>query len=276
MIDLHTHILYGLDDGPETAEETMAMLCIAAEEGIHTIVATPHFIHGANSYSAKNYDGRLAEIQEQIQARAIPITLLTGNEMLLDEWSAKNYKAKSVRTIANSRYALVEFPMVEIPHYTENLLDGLLEEGLTPLIAHPERYPDIQEDPGRIERLIHRGCLTQVNSGSITGIYGKAAAHTAKILVQHHMVHVVASDCHSTGRRAPRLKEARLQVEAWASAEMGVQLFETNPVLIIENQTIEIMEPLEIKRQKGVLHTMKNLFHQRFINRTMSDERAGG
>ena len=263
MIDLHAHILYGLDDGPDTQEETMAMLRIAVEEGIHTMVGTPHFIHGVNAYDAYQYHVRLAEIQEQVHAEGLPINLLAGNEMMTDEWTLNNYQSKAARTLAGSRYALVEFPLVEIPHYGENIIDGLLEGGFIPLIAHPERYPEVQKDPGFMERFVHRGCLLQVNSGSITGIYGKTVAHTAKILVQHHMVHAVASDCHTPGRRSPRLKEARLKVENWMGSNAGKQLFETNPAAIINNQTVEIMEPLDIKRQKGLLHQMKSWLHQR-------------
>ena len=263
MIDLHAHILYGLDDGPDTQEQTMAMLRIAVEEGIHTMVVTPHFIHGANAYDAHQYHVRLAEIQEQILTEALPITLLPGNEMMMDEWTLKNYQSQSARTLADSRYALVEFPLVEIPHYAENIIDGLLEEGLIPLIAHPERYPEVQEDPGLMERFIHRGCLMQVNSGSITGIYGKKPAHTAKTLIQHHMVHVVASDCHTPGRRSPRLKEARNLVHSWMGTEVATQLFEANPAAILNNQSVDIFEPLDIKRPHGVLHKMKGWFARR-------------
>lgn len=257
MVDLHAHILYGLDDGPNSLEETMAMLRIAVEEGIHTMAATPHFIHGANAYDAHQYQVRLDEIQEKILAESMPITLLPGNEMMLDEWTITNYQNQSARTLADSSYALLEFPILEIPRYSNNILDGLLKEGLTPLIAHPERYPEVQEEPGLVGRFIYRGCLMQVNSGSITGIYGKAATRTAKTLIQHHMVHLVASDCHTPGRRSPRLKEARNLVQKWMGTEVATQLFETNPAAVLNNQSVDIVEPLDIERPHGALHKMK-------------------
>lgn len=245
MIDLHAHILFGLDDGAKTEEETLEMLQIAEKEGITTMAATPHYIHGANAYDAAAYQQQLEETRQLIKDHHLSIQLLSGNEIYLDEYSCQSLKEGLAHPISDSNYVLVEFSMLAIPEGAENYIDGLRHKGYTPIIAHPERYPEVQEDPWNLRPFLQQGCLLQLNSHSITGLFGRKVQKTATQLINSQMAHLVASDSHSSRNRAPRMKEAFHQISKQTNRQTAQKLFMNNPKAIINNQPVNNSNPVE-------------------------------
>lgn len=255
MIDLHNHIIYGIDDGSKSLEMSLSMAKIAVSEGIDTIVATPHYIYGANSYIKEEMLAKCSQLNEQFENEGIELTILPGNELMIDDFIAKDLIKEKCNTMNGSRYVLVEFPQIGIPKSSESIIYSILQSGFVPIIAHPERYTEFQISPIDSLKLVDMGCILQINSTSITGLAGKIPQKTAKILLESNGVHLVASDAHSDNRRAPRLMESKRMVEQWLGSEAAEKIFEENPKLIIQNKELE--KKLDVKiRQKTLIQRL--------------------
>ncbi len=260
MIDIHSHILYGIDDGAKNEEMTLSMLRIAAQEGLLHIVATPHFIYGANRYRMETLKARFDEIRELIKENKLDIRIYEGNELFLDEYLRECLGNKQCNTLAGTRYVLVELPVVGFPKNTENLLSGLLSDGYVPVLAHVERYDEVQKNPDVLQRFIELGCLAQLNCTSITGLAGKKEQETAKLLLQCNMGHLAASDSHSNRRRAPRMKEAYNTVIGWLGEERARRIFNINPECILKNSMMELDKPVEAGKKRFFIYSIAKFF----------------
>ena len=213
MFDLHSHILPGLDDGAKTIEESMKMLRVAAEDGIKGMAATPH---GKDVREA----GALGSVSEHVETlnrlageETLDIKIYVGMENHLTLDLPELVASGAGFPINGGPYILVELPFDSLPDYTDEVLARLQDQGLTPLIAHPERQADIMRDPSIMGDLVGRGMLGQVTSTCILGRFGSEARDTAEILLKKGWVHVISTDCHRpTGPRAPMM--AKSVVEA--------------------------------------------------------------
>ena len=213
MFDLHSHILPGLDDGAKTIEESMKMLRVAAEDGIKGMAATPH---GKDVREA----GALGSVSEHVETlnrlageETLDIKIYVGMENHLTLDLPELVASGAGFPINGGPYILVELPFDSLPGFTDEVLNRLQEQGLTPLIAHPERQADIMRDPSIMGDLVGRGMLGQVTSTCILGRFGSEARDTAEILLKKGWVHVISTDCHRpTGPRAPMM--AKSVVEA--------------------------------------------------------------
>ena len=257
MIDLHSHILYGIDDGARDLQMTLDMLKMAEEDGITTMVATPHYIVGANQYDQEDLINRYHEVVAYMKKTAIAIDLLLGHELYIDQYLPESLEKDQCYGIGDTSYLLVELPMMGIPTYTDQVLYDLINRGYRPILAHPERYAPVQEDPNILMDYIKMGCLTQINSGSIKGLNGRKVAETAKLLLKNNMGHLVASDCHSNKRRNPRLSTAYNQVLAWIGKEKTDSLFFDNPQKVLEDDDIDREEPVPIQKRRDFLYVLR-------------------
>jgi len=260
MIDLHSHILYGLDDGVQDQATMLTMFRLAQEEGIKVMVATPHYIYGANTYNKEGLQKRYQEAKGLLAEQRIDIQLYLGQELYLDTFLLTQLQLGQALTLAETRYILVEFPTLAIPPYTLGLIDGFFEAGYRPVIAHPERYTGVQRDMMQLLPYIEKGCLLQVNTGSFLGLHGKEAQRTALTLLRHEMVHLVATDCHSMGRRRPEYKEAYARVAAHSSAQMAEKLFVEMPQQLLANEIVEPWSPILAPSKKSFLLRLKTAF----------------
>lgn len=242
MIDIHSHILYGVDDGAASQKTTIEMLNIAVEEGIKSIIATPHFIIGSNMYNNEGLLQRYKEVCELIRENDIPIELYLGNELFGDALLADSLESGIGFTLANSKYVLTEFSYNTPSHTINNILYNVFLKGYTPVIAHPERVFK-KEDKTLIIDLIHKGCFLQMNTGSITGLYGKTVKRLAYDLLESNMIHIMATDAHTSGKRSPRVKEAYNIISTRYGNERAEKLFITNGTHIINNTDIDYVEP---------------------------------
>ena len=239
MIDIHSHILYGLDDGAKDLEETVKMLHIAAKDGIKKMIATPHYIYGSNQYDINQLNNRLHKVQSLIQEEELDLVLYSGNELYMDYNLSSNLQQGHCLTLADTDYVLVEFPMNTIPDYTENVLYSFFENGYRVILAHPERYIPVQNDPETLYQFIEMGCLVQVNALSITGETGARIKGISKRFIEKNWVHFVAGDSHSPRVRAPKLRLAYEQVTEWVGKKKADELFVHNAELLLENEIIQ-------------------------------------
>lgn len=251
MVDLHTHILPGIDDGAGDTAISFDMLRIAAASGTTCIFATPHFIPGSlendRTFVIKKYE----ELLKAAAEKTYGIKILPGSEVFISPDVPALFGEGKICTLNHSSYLLVEFPMMSIPSYAGDILYQLQLKGCCPIIAHPERNREIAANPGILYDFVRRGILSQVNSTSLTGVYGKKVRETAFTLLRHNMVHFVASDAHTCHGRSPKLARARELVEAAEGSDTAVRLFETNGLAVEKNVHIEVPEPEPVRNDKS-------------------------
>jgi protein-tyrosine phosphatase len=230
MIDLHSHVLPGQDDGARTLEESLEMLRAAADSGTTDIAATAHANH-RYAFDPATVECKLARLRED--AGLLP-RIHYGCELhLTAENIAAATRSPADYTIAHSGYLLIELPDLQIPPNMQDILRRLIAAGLHPIVAHPERNPVLQKKHRELKKWIELGCGVQITAQSITGAFG-AGAHLAAVeFLRRGLVHLVGSDAHDTTHRPPILKEARRYVEDRYGAQVSGLLFHDNPAAIL-------------------------------------------
>ncbi|MGH9173190.1 MAG: tyrosine-protein phosphatase, partial [Vicinamibacterales bacterium] len=237
MIDLHTHILPGIDDGARDLDETLAMLEIAVADGIETIVATPHYDALDPAFPAV-VQARLEEVRNLVNERNLPIVIASGYELMLTpELLARKVTAREL-ALGGSRYILVELPVPFWPPYVRTGLLALREADLEVIIAHSERYEPVASDIEVAHELTEAGFLLQVNADSLAGVGSRVAQRTARELVRRGLVSVLASDSHSPRRRAPRLRAAAAEATRLIGPAAAAALVTTNPAAILADRDL--------------------------------------
>lgn len=260
MIDIHHHCLPGVDDGPRTMEEAVELCAVAAEEGIETIVATPHVLRGRwPRFSPAQLQQRL----EELRARTNDTPhLLLGSEYFFAHDMAEVLAAgASVVPLGSSRAVLVEFAAQTIPPLVEQPLYRAQLDGWTIVIAHPERNVALQSRPELLLSLIRLGAKAQVTAGSITGAFGAAAQRAALEWLRGGYIHVVATDAHSVEKRPPLVRAARRQVAELCGEEIAQALFVDNPRAIVTGMTLAWEADLPYStRPAGFIARLKRFF----------------
>jgi len=242
VIDLHTHILPALDDGARTLDESLAMIRIAVADGITSLAATPHDTGSAPDYPSQ-VKARVAQVQAALQERGIDLQLVVGSELHGVPDLVARLRTGRALTLGSSRYFLLEFPLTDLPIHAAQLVFEAQVAGFTPIVAHPARTAAIQHDPNQLYDLVERGALAQITSGSLTGVFGPRIQATARVLVEHNLVHLIASDAHGTGYRAPRLSEAVQVAGQIVGEEIARAMVTTRPQAILSNQSLAIEPP---------------------------------
>lgn len=241
MTDLHSHILYGVDDGAPTFEMSIEMLRSACNAGTKNIVLTPHcnipnsFENYINPVIIRRYERLKNEVKEQ----NIDINVCLGMEVFGTSDIVHLIYSGAVIPINRSRYMLVEFGFNEDPMRVSSILEKIHSTGLTPLLAHPERYEFVQRYPFMVYDWVRSGCAIQVNRGSIIGKFGKIAEDVVHLLIRHNLVHVVASDGHHINMRQAVLDDAYVTVKRLYGDRKADKLFKINPGRIIRDKDLE-------------------------------------
>ena len=239
MIDLHSHILPGLDDGAQTLQDSLAMARMALDSGVTTIVATPHC---AGDRRAEVYESWQFLRQALIECD-LPLQLLLGMEIFGTPDTPRMLRDGQFFTLNNSRYPLVEFSFHSDGEEETAILEEICQGGFRPLVAHPERYSYVQRDPRLLNRWHQMGCLFQLNRGSLMGRFGRSVQHTAAALLERGFVTVIASDAHSSRTRTPWLRDIRQALSEEISPQCARLLLRDNPNRIIQNETLQPAEP---------------------------------
>lgn len=235
MIDTHLHILPGVDDGPDTLEEALELAEALTREGVHSAIATPHYNDEYPRRSATEIQLRVRDLQYALGHSGIPLHLFAGHEALIKPGMVEDIQMGRLATLNGSRYLLLElWPNTWLPE-TDRVIFELRAAGITPVLAHVERYRAIQQDPNRLVSLINQGVLTQVTASSFCGFFGKTARRSAETLLKKGLVHCIASDAHGLQKRPPGI-QAGLQSAAKLQEKMTIQqMIEACPTAILKN-----------------------------------------
>lgn len=258
MIDIHCHILPGVDDGAAALDDSVAIAEAAVVDGTRTVVATPHGAGWAYTGSLSETQRRVSELQAELTRREVDLEVLVGLEVHVTPELASLHAQGSIYTLNGSRYLLVEFPPQVLPAYTDQVLFDLQLRQLVPVIAHPERNLVIAAKPEILWRMVSRGMLAQVTAGSLTGLFGPKTREVAELLVTHHMVHVIASDAHSVAGRGPALSAAVRRVGELIGREAAGSMVTTRPLAILRNESVQAPEPEPLEERRSWFHFGRN------------------
>ena len=251
MIDLHCHIIPGVDDGPQSLEESLSMARMAVEDGVHTLVATPHSLNGVFMNPIDEVILKLDALQDEFLGNHIDLQLYAGADVHICPGMLEKIDCGDAGTIGNGKkYILVEFPSLMLPFGMKDEIFKLRLQGITPIITHPERYRFIHQDIEILIELIDMGALCQVTAMSITGDFGENVKHFSEILLRHRLVHLIASDAHSSHGRPPILSDALEDAaEVMGSYEEAERMVKEVPAAILSGSPVEIPEPGSTKRK---------------------------
>lgn len=256
MIDLHSHILFGIDDGPAQLDGSLALARAAVAAGTHTIAATPH-IDTRLGVTPAQRDARLAELRTAVEADGIPLRVLPGGEIALQRHLELGEDELAALRLGDGEFLLLECPLSQAAGAFDRFLAGLLGRGVRMLLAHPERSPALQRRPDRLADLVRAGALAQVTSGSLAGRFGRAVQDAALHMLAEGLVHDIASDAHDAQVRPPDL---RAGLEAAERALPGAHaladwLAVDVPQAIIAGGAIPRRPPVVLERRGGGLLT---------------------
>ena len=243
MIDIHSHILCGVDDGPKTIEETKALLEHAYKQGVRTIVSTSHRRKGMFETSERVMVEQFQVARQLAKEVAEDLTLLFGAEIYYTSDVLEKLEKGKLPTLNGTRYALIEFSMNTAYRDMHAALTKLLMQGITPVIAHIERYHELEGREDRVEELIDMGCYTQINSASVLKpkLFGddmKFMKKRAQYFLGKGLVHVVASDMHNLDQRPSYMKKAFQIIASKYGEKRAKDLFINNPMQILQNKEL--------------------------------------
>jgi protein-tyrosine phosphatase len=251
MVDLHCHILFGLDDGPKNIEDSLAMAEDAIADGITHVVATPH-CSSQFLFDFANVQARRDALAEKLQGR---LKLATGCDFHLNHENLLAIRKHPAPFCINQKdYLLVEFNEFSIPPAMDQTLHELQLAGLRPIITHPERNPILRSHPERLLQWVRLGCFAQITAGSLSGVFGPGAKEDAWSWMTRGLIHFVSSDAHNTARRPLKLKFAYDSIAQQLSEETARALLIENPLAAFNGDSLpyvpEIEEPEPRKRRR--------------------------
>lgn len=249
MVDIHSHILPNIDDGPKTWEECVEICKTAAADGITHMVATPH-ANDRYAYNREHSQELLNELQKRLENTP---QLLLGCDFHLSYDNLQDALANPTRyTIGNTRYLLVEFSNYSVPQTTTDSLLKLGDRGLTPIITHPERNPILRENLERVIEFAEQGCVIQMTGSALTGFWGERTRRAAQWLLERQAVHVLATDAHDMQKRIPILSGGRDAAAEICGEQVADALVEGNPEAIINDHALPYFpRPLAAGNRKG-------------------------
>lgn len=243
MIDIHSHIVFDVDDGPKSREESKALLAEAYSQGVRTIVSTSHRRKGMFETPEEKIAANFRQVQEIAKEVADDLTIMYGAEIYYTRDVLDKLENQIIPTLNGSRYALIEFSMNTPYREIHSALSSVLMLGITPVVAHIERYDALENNERRVRELINMGCYTQINSFHVLkpklfGEHYKFMKKRAQYFLERDLVHVVASDMHNLDRRPPYMAEAYSIIAKKYGEAKAQELFVDNPKQIIMDKII--------------------------------------
>lgn len=238
MIDIHSHILPGLDDGSQDIETSLSMLKIAQKSGTDTMIATPHYFAGYYETESDKILQHVKELNEKTRENNINVKILPGEEICIDNHTVDLFEKGSIISLNDTSYMLLEFPLDKLPKNAEDVFYELSIRGVKPILAHPERYLFFIQKPSLINDFIGE-CYFQINTGSIKGIFGKKVQKTALIYMEHGLCNFIASDAHSTGRRCPGVIKEGINEAVYENIKANAEALINDKDIITDAQKIK-------------------------------------
>ena len=244
MIDIHAHLLPQVDDGPDSWEESLAIIRKGIADGIKGVVCTSHVLNQLDEELEREFIDKFEELKQRAGEANLKISLWLGSEIHCN--AEFNPKSKIATLNNNGKYALLELPLIGIPNDVEEVFFRLSIEGITTILAHPERNNIIAEKLEMAYNFIEKGVLLQANAGSVTGQFGKHIKHTVFEMLDHKMIHFIASDCHSPHRRPMVLSQAYKIINRHYGEKTAKELFVVNPYKAVIGEKISPSPPIPI------------------------------
>ncbi len=253
MVDIHCHILPGVDDGSPSMEGSLEMARMAADTGVTDIIATPHCNlpgDGPGNYRSPELDAALTRLRQALTREGIPLAVHPGAEVFCTPELDRLLDRQRLQTLGGGRYLLAEFYFDESAEFMEQCFRAIRRRGLVPVAAHPERYDAVQRDPYIIRRWFEGGVVIQMNKGSILGRLGRRAQDTALWLLDRGLAHAAASDAHSPDVRTPRMDLLKDLLRREYAPACSWLLLEENPRRILESRPlVETGQPISPPRE---------------------------
>jgi len=264
MIDIHSHILPGLDDGAQDLEESIALAEAARNDGVTAIVATPHLFRRPSMIKDLNViEKKWLELKKALAERSVNIALHRGAEVHIGHETVREIrKNRRFLTLYKSSYLLVEFPSHHVFPKVRDLFFEILNEKIIPIIAHPERNLVFTKNPETLYDLVEMGSLCQANAGSLMGYYGRTIRKHVLSLLRLNLIHFIASDCHFAGSKWPKLSDAVKMAETVLGKERAQELVGYNPQTVLEDRELyHLASPID-PNEKNLSHKVKipNIF----------------
>jgi protein-tyrosine phosphatase len=250
MVDIHCHVLPETDDGAISLDESVAMCRTAAADGIKTIVATPHMFNGKyDAPDSETINRKIAMVMEGCDAC---VTIVPGGEVRYGYEIFQELGDPGARIRINGgSYMLLEFPFSSMPPNVEMTIFQILQAGVIPVIAHPERNRKLQETPSILGNLIERGAFAQLDAASLIGNFGRDAQQAAKRIIEAGLAHFIATDAHHQDRRRPVLSRAAAVAADWGGEEYARALVEANPEALINDRAIPFQPDTDVDALLG-------------------------
>lgn len=250
MIDIHCHILPGIDDGAQNFADSMEMAETAVDQGIHTIVATPHHRNGTYENTKHEIINYTNELNQKLVAENIPLLILPGQETRINGDMIGDLEKNEILPMNEStKYIFIEFPSGHVPRYSKQLLFDIQVAGYIPVIVHPERNREIMENPSALYEFVQKGALSQITASSLCGKFGKNIQKFSHQLVESNLSHFIASDAHNTTTRGFYLREAYDELHKRHGSEANFT-FRENCEILISGKTVNREEAVTIKKKK--------------------------
>jgi protein-tyrosine phosphatase len=244
LVDTHCHLLAGVDDGPRSDADALAMCRIAYAEGTRTICATAHQNHRWAAVTPERIRDATRRLAEQLREANVPLAVVPCAEVMVHPDLERCWAEGRHLSVADGgKYLLLEMPHGLVVDLRDTVA-SLVRSGVRPILAHPERSPELLHEPERVEQLAAAGCLLQVSSGSVTDLEDRHDRQQLRDWFRRGLAHLVGSDGHSPRRRAPRLREAYREVVRWAGVTVADRVFSTNGTAVCHGLPLHLPEPL--------------------------------
>lgn len=252
MIDIHSHILPGVDDGAQTERDSITMANEAVKQGIHTIIATPHHKNGSFDNIRDIIITQVNVLNDLFKQEDIPLTVLAGQETRINGNMVEDLNQNELLPLNDTKYLFVEFPHSSVPRYAKQMLFDIQVAGCIPIIVHPERNQELMDRPMKLYEFVQNGALTQVTAASVTGRFGKTIQKFTHQIIAANLTHFIASDAHNTTSRGFHMAEAYKVIREMHGAE-AEYLFLENSQLLVDNMNVNRVEPSMIKKRRKFL-----------------------
>ena len=240
MIDIHAHILPGLDDGSDRTRTSLEMAALAVRSGVTDLIATPHSNQRGRfeNYASEELTAQFERLKGVLKQERIDLRLHLGMEVYATSDMAELYREGRLLTLAGSRYLLMEFGFHDDAYYMEHVLRDVMDTGVTPVLAHPERYHALQRLPEIMVDWVRAGVHLQINKGSLSGAFGNEAFRLAAEMLDHELVSFVASDAHRSDQRTTVLKDVYHWIAAHYSEHLAERLLRANPRRVLRDEPL--------------------------------------
>lgn len=266
MIDLHSHLLPGIDDGATDLDVSLQMARMAVADGITVMACTPHIMPTVYENEGPQIREMVGLLQQGLENAGIPLKLVTGADVHMDVNLVAGLRSGRLLTLNDSRYLLLEPPHHVLPRAIENYVFGLHAAGYVVILTHPERMTWLEANYALVERLVHSGVLLQITAGALVGKFGRGPRYWAEKMLDEGMCHLLATDSHNTQNRSPNLAEARDVAALRLGEQEATDMVFTRPLGILDNLSpgqLPVPQRREKSEERWSWQSLVGLFVQR-------------